>query len=447
MALFDEKAPGKFYDAWESAPEEERQRVIRERLDDYVHFARGSSSYYRDRLAAYDARATHPLVGVPVLGSSELRELVPPRSQAIVAEAREGYTVFQSGGTTGAPKSTLFSHGELEQLNLPNARGFYACGLTSQDRVGDLFASGSLYMTFVHINRMLQQYGCINFPFANHTAPEFMHMVIRVFGINCLTGVSSILLDALRAMEKLGLEKLHIEKILFGGEHLYEADRRELLHRVGASVIKAPGYGTVDTWYLGYQCLDSPSGVFHAHDDQSYLEIVDEETGRHCDPPEVGMLYATAMPRRVMPVVRYRVGDRARWLPERCVCGRTTPLFQLLGRGDDVLRIAYDSIDYQAIQDVALTVPGLLGSIQMQKDREAGRDRLTIRVETDLPREGIALARLALERELLARRPTLARLVAEGSIWPVVVECFAPGGLPRNARTGKLVRVIDAELR
>ena len=51
------------------------------------------------------------------------------------------------------------------------------------------------------------------------------------------------------------------------------------------------------------------------------------------------MLYATALPRRLTPIVRYRVGDRARWLGCRCACGRTTPLFELLGRGDDILRI------------------------------------------------------------------------------------------------------------
>ena len=111
--------------------------------------------------------------------SDTLRELVPPVSDGLLSRKTRDYTVFQSGGTTGFPKSTLFSHDELELLNLGNARGFFAMGLSPDDRVGNLFAVGGLYMTFIHINRMLQQYGCMNFPFSNHTPAEFVHTVCR----------------------------------------------------------------------------------------------------------------------------------------------------------------------------------------------------------------------------------------------------------------------------
>lgn len=435
---------GPFYDAWESAAPQTRRRVIARRLEEYARFAARRVPFYAPRLAAFDATLEHPLRHVPALRGEDLRALLPPTSTRLLSRKTENYTVFQSGGTTGFPKTTLFSHDELEALNAPNARGFYAVGLTPQDRVGNLFAVGGLYMTFLHINRMLQQYGCQNFPFSNHTPVDFIHTVVKLFKVNCLTGIASVVLNSLRGMEELGLQGIRIEKLYYGGEHFYEADKREVREKYGVELVAAPGYGTVESWYLGYQCRACPTGVFHAHDDQSYLEIIDEETGRACGPGQTGMLHVTAFLRRLTPVVRYRVGDLAHWIQAACRCGRTTPLFKLLGRGDDVLRIGFDSVDYPFVQESVGKVKGLLGSVQMQKQRDRGRDRLVIRVESDAqPRDFNALAR-RLQEHIRAQRPTLRKAEAEKMIWPVTVEILKSGRLPRNPRTGKLIRVIDA---
>jgi len=360
-----------------------------------------------------------------------------------VADRAAGWTVFQSGGTTGLPKTTLFSHQEMEALYLPNARGYHAVGLRRSDRVANLFAAGQLYMSFLHVHRALEAFGCMNFPFSNHTPAEFMRTCARLFRINCITGVASVALNCLREMEKLGMAGVRIEKLYYSAEHLYDADKAELRERFGVKQIATHGYGTVDTWYLGYQCAACPTGVFHAHDDQVFLEVWDEEAGRPCAAGRAGMLYATVWSRRLTPLVRYRVGDRARWLGEPCACGRTTPVFELLGRGDDILRIGFDSIDYGYVQDCVGRVRGLLGSVQVQKEREAGRDRLKVRVETRAPAKARRALAAALARELLARRPTLAKSVAHRSIWPLRVELFDEGKLPRSPRTGKLIRVVD----
>ncbi|MFA6317518.1 MAG: hypothetical protein WC943_08875 [Elusimicrobiota bacterium] len=442
MNLF-EKRRGPFYDLWETASGRLRSRVRRQRLADYLRLAR-QVPFYKGRLGNADLKAEHPLAGVPVLSSDDLRALVPPKSRRLLTRPGEAFTVFQSGGTTGFPKSALFASEEIDGLDLPNARGFYAVGLKPSDRVANLWAAGSLYMTFIHINRMLQGYGCASFPLSNHAAPEFTAMVARLFKTNCVTGISSVVLNALRALSGPGARSLRIEKVYYGGEHLYEADKEWLRHTFGTKVIAAPGYGTIDSWYIGYQCLRCPTGVFHCHDDQCLLEIVDEETGRATGPGETGMAYATAFPRRLTPIVRYRVGDLAQWVASPCPCGRTTPLFKLLGRGDDVLRIGFDSIAYGQVVECVAEVRGLSGSVLMRKERRNGRDRLAVEVETEAPVS--AQGRLAAEvlRRLLVQRPTLAKAVAAGEVQPPLVRCARPGSLPRNPRTGKLVRVQDS---
>lgn len=432
---------GPFFDAWESVSEGARRRVSRERLGVFIRQAR-RLPFYADRLSAFKPGCEHPLAAVPVLTPEQSRLLLPPKSRRLVSQPA-GWTVFQSGGTTGAPKTSLFSHEEMEALYLPNARGYHAVGLRRGDRVANLFAVGNLYMSFLHVHRALEAFGCANFPFSNHADPVLVRNCCRLFGINCLTGVASVALNCLRGMEKLGLRGVRVEKFFYSAEHLYDADKAELRERFGVKKVATHGYGTVDTWYLGYQCEACPTGVFHAHDDQVFLEVWDEEGRRPCPAGGAGMLYATVWARRLTPLVRYRVGDRARWLEGRCPCGRTTPLFELLGRGDDVLRIGFDSVDYGYVQGCVGRVKGLLGSVQMVKERQAGRDRLVVRAETRVPPRGRPVLAAALVRELLSRRPTLKKGVEGGAVWPVRVELLDQGGLPRNPRTGKLVRVVD----
>ncbi len=440
-SLYQSRTSGHFYDEWESLPEEIREKEKRQKLFSYLAHALNTSPFYKERLRLVSEASEFPLKDVPILESNDLREVLPPKSDLLVQKPNSGFTVFQSGGTTGVPKTTLFSTEELDGLDLPNARGFFATGMTDSDRVANLWASGALYMTFVHMNRILQQYGCMSFPFANHSPSDFIYEVTKAFQINCFTGVGSVMLNALREMTAFG--DIKIEKIYYGGEHYYETDKKELHEKFGTKTILAPGYGTVDTWYLGYQCLFTDTGVFHTHDDQCYVEIVNEDSGKHCEKEEVGMVYATAFPRKLTPIVRYRVGDKAKWLKDLCPCGRTTPLFKLLGRGDDVLRIGYDSIDYNSIQDCVLQTPGLLGSIQIEKQRENGKDRLVIRVETDAPSENYPSLSQALENRVLSSRPSLKDIIETGRIFPLKIELARTNQLRRNSRTGKLIRVID----
>ncbi|MEL6546094.1 MAG: AMP-binding protein, partial [Myxococcota bacterium] len=275
MSSLAPQRPDGFFDDWEIASAQTRIDLIRSRLDSHIAYCRTAVPFFHERLDGFDPTAGAALQNVPQMGANDLRTHLPPAGDALLGPDRLAITMFQSGGTTGMPKSAPFSHQELEALTFANARGFHAVGLKTEDRVANMFAVGSLYMTFVHINRMLQEFGCTNFPFASNTPPDFVDTVVDVFNINCFTGIASIVLDCLRAIGDK--RELRVEKVFYGGEHIYDADVEELMTRFGVRTVAAPGYGTVESWYIGYQCAECPRGVFHAHDDQTYIEIVDEE--------------------------------------------------------------------------------------------------------------------------------------------------------------------------
>lgn len=61
--------------------------------------------------------------------------------------------------------------------------------------------------------------------------------------------------------------------------------------------------------------------VLHVDDDSLVLEVLDED-GDPAPPGTTGELVITSLVLTAMPLVRYRTGDMAAWLPERCECGR-----------------------------------------------------------------------------------------------------------------------------
>lgn len=435
---------GPFYHEFEALDQERRREFVRGSLARIIELAR-QTPFYRERLQGIDLKSEYPLCDVPVLTSSDLRAHVPPSGRSLLSREGLNCSVFQSGGTTGVPKTSLFSYEEMELINQCNARGFFAAGLTDQDRVANLWAVGGLYMTFVHMNRMLMEYGCTSFPFSNQTPVDFVHGVAKLFDINCFTGITSVVLNCLREVHRKDPGSLRVDKIFFGGEHIYDSDRREMREKFGVEIIRAPGYGTIDSWYLGYQCSQCENGFFHAFDDMVHLEIVDEDDNTPCAPGEVGMIYATALHRTLTPIIRYRVGDKARWVNEGgCACGRTTPRFELLGRGDDVLRVGYDSVDYAFMQGLIERVPGASGRVQLEKKRREGRDQLIVRIETARPAGEHAAMTERLVESFLNERPSFAEFLKKGTIWPLQVEWLAENELPQNPRTGKLIRVIDS---
>jgi phenylacetate-CoA ligase len=118
------------------------------------------------------------------------------------------------------------------------------------------------------------------------------------------------------------------------GEMLYPFQRRQIEADLGARVIET--YGCNETGTVAYEC---PEGSLHVFAEQVELEIVRD--GEPVPPGEMGDILLTCFSNRAMPLVRYRVEDRGRLLPDPCPCGRPHPvLADIEGRSGDLLLTA-----------------------------------------------------------------------------------------------------------
>jgi phenylacetate-CoA ligase len=115
------------------------------------------------------------------------------------------------------------------------------------------------------------------------------------------------------------------------GEMLYPFQRQIIEESLGARVIET--YGCNETGTVAYEC---PAGSIHVFADHVEVEILKD--GEPVPLGEMGEIVLTCTTNRTMPLIRYRVGDRGRLLPDPCSCGRPHPVLDgIEGRSGDVL--------------------------------------------------------------------------------------------------------------
>ncbi|MFN3432132.1 MAG: phenylacetate--CoA ligase family protein [Candidatus Sericytochromatia bacterium] len=425
----------------EAASSHELGALVDEKLTALVALAKARSPFYQARLAGLDVNGRADLAHVPVLDKDAWMAASPPHSESTLTRPLGGAYIFRSGGSTGEPKFSAFAGEEFRAFVSLFLRSYHAVGLRPGDRVANLFACGSLYASFVFVNRMLEEMGTLNFPFTAATSPEAVARHVKLFGINTLVGFPSWILQV---AEVLVAEGLTIEKVFYAGEHLYDEERRYLREQLGVTVIGSAGYAAVDTGLIGYQCAQGEGSVHHVLADHTHLEIVNPDTHAPVGPGEDGLLLVTNLDRALQPVIRYNIGDLGRWVEGDCACGRTAPRFELLRRGDDVLRIGYANVTYDEVARAFATVPELTSTIQMVKEREERRDRLRFRIEVREP-DGIDAAVMGdrLTAALSAAKPDVGKLLAAGYLHPIAYEFLPLGAIPRLPVTGKFKRTLD----
>ncbi len=153
--------------------------------------------------------------------------------------------------------------------------------------------------------------------------------------------------------------------VISHAELLPRSMRAEIERALGAPVYDE--YGTSEFNRMAWQCRER-SG-YHVDADSIVLEILDDD-GRPAKPGEVGRAVVTGLVNRMMPLVRYELGDLLVASDRRCACGRTLPMIESVeGRVKDVLVLPdggtrtprellepYASVD--GLEQYALTLEG-----------------------------------------------------------------------------------------
>lgn len=423
------------------------QLTSHDALTAHLRFVADHSPYYR-RLwnDAMANRAGTPLTALPL---TELDTYwaanTPTDNQVLTGPQLEG-PVFKSGGTTGNPKFSFFSNQDWLQLCDAFGKGMRRGGLKPGERVANMFYGGQLYASFLFIGRAVEQAGVgIQYPLSGSAPASEIIKTLQQFEIDTLAGVPTSLLTLLPEFAATQPGSIRLRRFLYGGEAMFP-DQIEALHRVlPGCAVQSVGIAGVDYGELGWSEAGSEPGVHRSFDDSTVLEILDDQ-GRPIDEPGVsGEIYVSNFRRRLMPVIRYPVGDRGTWIDPPGTAARR---FRVLGRSNNCARIGPVSLYVEDIRTVLGSIsktPDFI-NFQLVVDHVQQRDRCTLRIAVAEPDQVPATLSDAIRNALAEQRPMLAELAGKGVIHPLEVEWLRPDALTINPRTGKMLRVVDIRM-
>ncbi len=401
--------------------------------EEFINFVAANSDYYRELYQGHDLSSWESL---PILDQDSFWKASSEKTNKVLTAKGEGI-LFRSGGTTGNPKYSIFTMQEWSAFTSEFARGMDLAGFEDGDRVANLFYAGDLYASFLFINKSLENMKTkvISLPVAGHIGAEGILSALTQYEADVICGVPTTLMN-LRGVATGPLKK--IRKIFYGGESLFEDQLDALKSLFPNATFSSIGYASVDGGHLGISHQDDERGVHRVFHPTSLMEIVDENSGEVIrEAGKSGRLVYTNLIRSLMPIIRYPVGDSARWLP-----GFVGEKFILEGRTDEGARVGPVTFNRDDFRDVTERL-GLRHDIlgyQFEIDRPNGLDQLTIKLalkeDQRIDPEGILSA-------IYQERPMIYKSFKEGLIAAPVILIERLENLAVNARTGKLKLVID----
>lgn len=131
------------------------------------------------------------------------------------------------------------------------------------------------------------------------------------------------------------IELPFLKSIICSSEQLFDFQRALIEEVFNVPVYNR--YGTREFGSIAQQCAEREG--LHINSERVFIEVLDDND-MPCAPGVKGQLVITDLDNKVMPLIRYRVGDFAAWSEDvSCDCKRGLPLLKFIeGRAFDVVR-------------------------------------------------------------------------------------------------------------
>lgn len=354
-------------------------------------------------------------MSIPFTESNEISLKIPPYE--MLTNSTKGSYVFTSGGSTGEPKLIFLTSEELKTNILYHGYGYKKSGITDKDIVGTFGVPGYLTSEFT-VYLGLEHTGCLIVPLGINSNPEKILYYLKLFKVNTLLVMPSDLIPLIQYIESTG-ESLSIDKIIYGGEKLYDSTKeyiRKFLNvKHFGSVFQSMDVGTI-----GYQCEYCDSGEYHLQEELQFAEFLDEKSN-YIQIGEVGELIITNLKRKLMPVIRYKTNDLALLLGE-CKCGDKHIKFQLIGRKGEFVKIGGEQFSLSLISTILENYSDLTGIYQIEISKKNDLDKLIIKIErstsnilTELTNE----LQKEIKEKILTHHQKLELMLKNGVIAPI----------------------------
>lgn len=286
-------------------------------LRETIRYARHNSRFYGETLQSVDVDSVQnrgdlerlPLCSAADIGLDANRfACVPQREIARI-------TTILTTGSTGTPKRVFFSERDLEIM----VQFFFwgmSCLTDERDTVLILMPSAAPWSIGDILKKGLERLGA---RYVEHGPVSDYDSALRAARENHVTSMVGIPSQVYR-MAKLD-PSLRLKTVLLSADYVPDSVSACIKRNWGAEVFMH--YGLTESGLAGGVECHAHEG-YHMRDADMLFEIVDHE-GRHVPDGEEGEIVFSTLNREAMPLIRYRTGDRAKLLTDRCPCGMAIP--------------------------------------------------------------------------------------------------------------------------
>ncbi|WP_441249496.1 phenylacetate--CoA ligase family protein [Kitasatospora sp. McL0602] len=341
-------------------------------------------------------------------------------------QAEHGATwLFQSGGSTGAPKLGYAP------------TGFYMTGVHAQwqplgpaDVFVNAWGAGRMWGAHFLAAALADLSGCQVIALGSVTGEEYADWLgfFAARGVTAIGGTPSVLRLWFAHARAAGLKLPALRKVLWLGE-AWQPQLAEDMAVVAPDARRWGMFGSTETWVVGTNTPACPDDTFHTLPEQLV----------HVGPDDL-LDFTTLNPEMLNPVLRYRTGDAGRITD--CPCGRPGRAMQVLGRRDNVVQVRGLGLHVDEIVAQLEREPGISRAqivITEQQGRATGVDVLLLTDPTGL---GTAVDADRLRAELLSATFTLSTGFQHD---PQAVRVRKVPALVSNDRTGKTANFVVRE--
>ncbi|MFJ9516710.1 AMP-binding protein [Kitasatospora sp. NPDC101801] len=329
--------------------------------------------------------------------------------------------LFQSGGSTGAPKVGYAP------------TGFYMAGVYAQWRPLDrddvfvnAWGAGRMWGAHFLVAALADLSGCQVLSVGSVTRDEYPDWLafFATRRVTAIGGTPSVLRLWFASARAAGVKLPALRKVLWLGE-AWQPQLDEDMAAVAPQARRWGMFGSTETWVVGTNTPDCPEDTFHTLPEQLV----------HVGPD--GLLdFTTLNPEMLNPVLRYRTGDAGELVS--CPCGRPGRSMRVLGRRDSVVQVRGLGLHVDEIIGRVEREPGVTRAqfvLTQQGGRATGVDLLLL---TGGPAPDVERIRA----DLLSATFTLSTAFQHD---PESFRVRAVDALISNDRTGKTANLVVRE--
>ena len=343
-----------------------------QKLNATLALARGKSSFYRQHLTGLpeSISSLDELRQFPFTSPEDVRAN-PLRFVCVSQDEIQRVVTLDSSGTTGEPKRIYFT-AEDQQLTID----FFGIGMSTFTEPGErvlILLPGETPGSVGDLLRLgLERLGREPIPYGPVRHPLHALAVMNDKKAGCLVGSPTQLLGLARRWQP-GTHKPR--SVLLSTDYLPLAIVKVLEQTWGCQVYNH--YGATEMGLGGGVECEAHRG-YHLREADLYFEVLNPETGAPVPDGEYGEVVFTTLTRRGMPLIRYRMGDRSRFIPGICPCGAALKTLEAVrGRFAGFVPLGNDILSLPDFDEALFPIPGLL-NFSVTVAGTPGKESLTI---------------------------------------------------------------------